>query len=110
MEMELVDGGEKLLGFCFEVCVFLFFFGVVAINISDGTKFLEDKDKRAIVLKVLRIHMCIISIHKIHICIFCIELLFYCMLFTQMVFTKEVLGKQKKKFKILFFLCVNLWY
>jgi hypothetical protein len=71
MEMELVDGGEKLLRFCFRVCVFFFSFQcVVVVNISDGTKFLEDKDKKVIVLKVLRILMCIISIQKIHICNF----------------------------------------
>jgi hypothetical protein len=79
--------------FALKYLFILFFLCVVEINIDDGTKFLEDKDKRAIVLNVLRILMCIILVHKIHICIFCIELLFCCMLFTQMVFTKEVLCK-----------------
>jgi hypothetical protein len=54
--MELVDGGEKLLRFCFQVCVC--FWCMVAVNINDGTNFLEDKDKKVIVLKVLRILMC----------------------------------------------------
>jgi len=86
--MEVRNFKDYALKFVFVLCV-------VVVNISDGTKFLEDKNKRAFVLKVLRIFMCIILVHKIHICIFCIELLFYCMLFTQMVFTKEVLHKQK---------------